>query len=65
MRTDRGRIRLVSDTNPFAFQCVGDGSADCCPFPPTAHVLVKGVMAAPYDSFNFTMTDPRLCAAEQ
>jgi hypothetical protein len=65
VRTRLGRIKLVSSSNPFAFQCVGDQSADCCPFAPGETVLVKGLTAATFDYVNYTMTDPELCVTEQ
>ena len=65
VRTTYGRITLTSPSNPFAFQCVGDQSADCCPFAPGQTVLVKGLMSAPYAFNNYTMADPELCVVER
>lgn len=61
VRTTRGRIGLASTDNPYAFVCVGDQSADCCPFPPDASVLVSGVIASRFAWVNYEITNPELC----
>lgn len=65
VRTTHGRIMLTSASNFFAFQCVGDQSADCCPFAPGQEVRVRGVIAAPYNGINYQMTDPELCTTRR
>jgi hypothetical protein len=61
VRTPRGRISLTSPTKPHAFVCLGDQSADCCPFAPEVNVVVRGVISAPFGLHNYEMTEPELC----